>query len=56
MSYIKEKISDLKYKLKLKSKEEFLSSMKEIVEKNQIINLEINEQTLENILINLYEL
>ncbi|WP_064610063.1 ATP-binding cassette domain-containing protein [Streptobacillus moniliformis] len=55
-SYIKEKIDDLKYKLKLKSKDEFLNAMKEIIEKNQVINLEINEQTLENILINLYEL
>lgn len=51
--YMIEEINASKYKLKLKTKDEFISVMKEIVENNEILNLEIKEQTLENILINL---
>lgn len=49
-----EVIDESNYKVTLKNKEDFVSVIKQIVEKNEIVNLKINEATLENVLIELY--
>lgn len=53
-NYNIEMIDETNYKVTLQSKEDFVNVIKQIVEKNEIVNLKINEATLENVLIELY--
>ncbi|BAK21759.1 ABC transporter [Melissococcus plutonius] len=53
-NYNIEMIDETNYKVTLQSKEDFVNVIKQIVKKNEIVNLKINEATLENVLIELY--